>query len=55
MQKIKCLDSYRQVLKSQSHRTLYIPLPGDTDNNKVEFKMEPIENGIQEGSFERVS
>jgi PBSX family phage portal protein len=38
-------------LKSQSHRTLYIPLPGDTDNNKVEFKMEPIENGIQDGSF----
>jgi PBSX family phage portal protein len=40
-------------LKSQSHRTLYIPLPGDTDNNKVEFKMEPIENGVQEGSFEK--
>jgi PBSX family phage portal protein len=38
-------------LKAQSHRTLYIPLPGDTDNNKVEFNMEPIENGIQEGSF----
>lgn len=38
-------------LKSQSHRTLYIPLPGDTDQNKVEFKMEPIESGIQEGSF----
>jgi PBSX family phage portal protein len=38
-------------LKSQSHRTLYIPLPGDTDQNKVEFKMEPIENGIQDGSF----
>jgi len=38
-------------LKSQSHRTLYIPLPGDTDNSKVEFNMEPIENGIQEGSF----
>lgn len=38
-------------LKSQSHRTLYIPLPGDTDNNKVEFNMEPIENGVQEGSF----
>jgi PBSX family phage portal protein len=40
-------------LKGQSHRTLYIPLPGDTDTNKVEFKMEPIENGVQEGSFER--
>jgi PBSX family phage portal protein len=38
-------------LKAQSHRTLYIPLPGDTDNSKVEFKMDPIENGIQDGSF----
>jgi len=38
-------------LKGQSHRTLYIPLPGDTDNSKVEFNMQPIENGIQEGSF----
>ena len=38
-------------LKSQSHRTLYIPLPGDSENNKVEFKMDPIENGIQEASF----
>jgi PBSX family phage portal protein len=38
-------------LKGQSHRTLYIPLPGDTENNKVEFDMKPIENGIQEGSF----
>jgi PBSX family phage portal protein len=40
-------------LKGQSHRTLYIPLPGDSDTNKVDFKMEPIENGVQEGSFER--
>ena len=40
-------------LKGQNHRTLYIPLPGDTENNKVEFKMEAIENGVQEGSFER--
>jgi PBSX family phage portal protein len=38
-------------LKGQNHRTLYIPLPGDSDNNKVEFKMEPIENGVQEASF----
>jgi capsid portal protein len=40
-------------LKGQSHRTLYIPLPGDSDTNKVEFNMQPIENGVQEGSFER--
>jgi len=38
-------------LKGQSHRTLYIPLPGDTETNKVDFKMEPIENGVQEASF----
>jgi len=38
-------------LKAQSHRTLYIPLPGDSEGNKVDFKMEPIENGIQDGSF----
>ena len=38
-------------LKGQSHRTLYIPLPGDSDTNKVEFKMEPIESGVQEASF----
>jgi PBSX family phage portal protein len=42
-------------LKSQNHRTLYIPLPGDSDTNKVEFKMEPIENGIQEASFKEYS
>jgi len=38
-------------LRGQSHRTLYIPLPGDTENNKVEFNMQPIENGVQEASF----
>jgi len=38
-------------LKGQSHRSLYIPLPGDSDGNKVEFNMEPIENGVQEASF----
>jgi PBSX family phage portal protein len=38
-------------LKGQNHRTLYVPLPGDSDNNKVEFDMKPIENGVQEASF----
>jgi PBSX family phage portal protein len=42
-------------LKGQSHRTLYIPLPADSDTNKVEFKMEPVENGIQEASFREYS
>lgn len=38
-------------LKGSNHRTLYIPLPPDSETNKVEFKMEPIENGVQEASF----
>jgi PBSX family phage portal protein len=40
-------------LKGQSHRTLFIPLPGDSQDNKVEFKLDPIENGVQDGSFDR--
>jgi capsid portal protein len=38
-------------LKGQNHRTLYIPLPADSDTNKVEFKMEAVESGTQEASF----
>jgi PBSX family phage portal protein len=38
-------------LRGSNHRTLYIPLPADSETNKVEFKMEPIENSVQEASF----
>ena len=48
------LFSFLQTgLKGQNHRTLYIPLPGDSDSNKVEFKMEPVETGVQEASFDK--
>jgi len=40
-------------LRGQNHRTLYIPLPGDSPDNKVEFEMKAIENNIQDGSFEK--
>jgi hypothetical protein len=30
---------------------LYIPLPPDTGENKVELKIEPVEAGIQDSSF----
>jgi PBSX family phage portal protein len=40
-------------LRGQNHRTLFIPLPGDSPDNKVEFDMKPVENGIQEGSFNK--
>ena len=45
------LAFFETGLKGQNHRTLYIPLPGDTDNNKVELKIEPVEAGIQDSSF----
>ena len=38
-------------LKGNNHRTLLIPLPPDNDQTKVEFKMEAVEAGVQEGSF----
>ena len=38
-------------LKGQNHRTLFIPLPPDTEDSKVEFKMEAVESGILEASF----
>jgi capsid portal protein len=40
-------------LKGQNHRSLYVPLPADTDGNKIDFEMRPIENGVQEASFEK--
>jgi len=29
----------------------YVPLPADSPDNKVEFKMEPVEAGVQDSSF----
>ena len=49
----KLFDFLQTNLKGQNHRTLYIPLPADDDQNKVEFNMEAIEAGVQEASFER--
>lgn len=40
-------------LKGSSHRTLFVPLPPDADGNKVEFKMEPVENKVQDASFDQ--
>jgi PBSX family phage portal protein len=45
------LQFFETNLKGQNHRTLYIPLPGDTDDNKVDLKIEPIEAGVQDSSF----
>ena len=47
----KLFRFFQTGLKGQSHRTLYIPLPGDSDGSKIEFEMHPVENGVQEASF----
>lgn len=48
----KLFEFFSNNLKSQSHRTIIVPLPADDANNKVEVKMEPIENKVQDSSFE---
>lgn len=45
------LSFFETGLKGQNHRSVYIPLPGDTPDNKVELKFEAIESGVQEASF----
>jgi len=47
----KLLEFFQVGLKGKNHRSLYIPLPADSPDQKVEFKMEPIEAGSQESSF----
>jgi PBSX family phage portal protein len=46
------LTFFETGLKGQNHRSLFIPLPADTSMyEKVEFKIEPIEAGNQDSSF----
>jgi PBSX family phage portal protein len=49
----KLLEFFQVGLKGKNHRSLYIPLPADSPDQKVEFKMEPVEAGTQEGSFDK--
>lgn len=45
------LQFFETGLKGQNHRSLYIPLPPDTQDNKVELKIDAIEAGVQDSSF----
>jgi PBSX family phage portal protein len=47
----KLLEFFQVGLRGKNHRSLYIPLPPDSPDSKTEFKMEPIEAGTQESSF----
>lgn len=48
----KLFRFFQTQMKGQHHRTLYVPLPPDAEGNKVEFNMEPVENKIQDASFD---
>ena len=47
----KLLEFFQTGLRGRNHRSIYIPLPSDGENNRVEFKMEPVEAGNQDASF----
>jgi PBSX family phage portal protein len=47
----KLLEFFQVGLKGKNHRSLYVPLPADSPDQKVEFKMDPIEAGVQDSSF----
>jgi len=49
----KLLEFFQVGLRGKNHRSLYVPLPADSPDSKVEFKMEPIEAGSQESSFNK--
>ena len=47
----KLLEFFQTGLRGRNHRTLYIPLPSDGENSRVEFNMQPVEAGVQDSSF----
>jgi PBSX family phage portal protein len=47
----KLVNFLQTGLKGQNHRTIYVPLPADSEGKQVEFKLEPIEAGITDASF----
>lgn len=51
----KLLEFFQTGLRGRNHRTLYIPLPSDGENSRVEFKMDPVEAGVQDSSFHQYS
>ena len=45
------LEFFETGLKGKNHRSLFIPLPGDTGDKKIDLKIEPVEAGVQDSSF----
>lgn len=49
----KIHEFFMSKLKGKHHRSLYIPLPADSADSKVDFTMTPVEAGSQDGSFDQ--
>lgn len=47
----RLLSFFQTGLKGENHRSIVIPLPGDTEDNKVSLEFEAIEAGVQDSSF----
>jgi PBSX family phage portal protein len=47
------VEFFDTALKGQNHRSLYVPLPGDTAEEKVSLEIKPVEAGVQDQSFEK--
>jgi capsid portal protein len=48
----RILEYFRKEVKGKHHGTLYIPVPAHMGSN-VDVKLEPIENRVQEASFDK--
>lgn len=44
-------EFFETRLRGSNHRTIYVPLPADTSEQKVDFEMKAVENGTQDASF----
>ena len=47
----KIVEMFETGIKGTNHRSVFIPLPPDTSDGKVEFSMQAIEAGKQDASF----
>lgn len=45
------LEFFETGLKGKNHRSLFVPLPGDTNEKKVSLEIKPVEAGVQDASF----
>lgn len=48
---VKIAEFFSANVKGQNHRTVYVPLPPDTTDQKNDFEILPVETGIQDSSF----